>query len=105
MRHNILRPAVILCIIVILGSLVLRLVATPLCLSARSVAGCQRCCQPETSSETEARVPTCSLFCCSGLPGVPAAPAPPTLSLAVTLPGLQDLSACLAPVPPPPRFS
>jgi hypothetical protein len=111
MRHGTVRPAeygsalIILCVVVILGSLALRSVAGPLCLSARSLSGCQRCCQPKSPSEAEARVPPCSLFCCTGLPGAPNVPNPPVLSLAVALPGLHDLSVCLALTPPPPKFS
>jgi len=100
-------PALFACLLVlaILGSLTLHLVAGSLCLSARSISGCQRCCQPESPSETQAQAPACSLFCCSGLPGAPEAPIPPVLNLTVALPGLHDLSVSLEPAPPPPRFS
>ena len=94
-----------LLVITILGGLALHLVGGSLCLSARSASACQRCCQPDSSSETQVQVPACSLFCCTGLPGAPEVPIPPVLSLAVALPGIQDLSACLTPAPPPPKFS
>lgn len=103
MKYNIMRLLVILCVVVILGGLALRSVAGPLCLSARSASGCQRCCQPETSSETEARVPTCSLFCCTRLPDALEVPVLPVLSLIVFLPGIHELSVCLPPTPPPPK--
>ena len=111
MRHSTVRRAecssalVILCVAVIVGSLALRSVAGPLCLSARSVSGCQRCCQPDSTSETQMQVPACSLFCCTGLPGMPGAPIPPALDLVITLPDLHGLSVSLGPVPPPPKSS
>jgi hypothetical protein len=105
MRHGIARLVVGFCSITILGSLALHLLAGPLCLSARSVSGCQRCCQPETSSEEQAQPSPCTLFCCTGLPGALGVPIPPVLTLAVTLPDFHGLSTCLAPTLPPPRFS
>jgi hypothetical protein len=105
MRHGIVRLLVILCVVVVLGSLALRSMTGPLCLSARSVSGCQRCCQPESSSETQVQVPACGLFCCTGLPSMPGAPIPPALGLAITLPGLHGLSVSLGPAPPPPKSS
>lgn len=104
MRHGPMRQLVILCVVVILASVALHSMASHLSLSARSVSNCQRCCQPQSSPETEARVPPCILFCCSGLPGAPEAPIPPVLSLAVALPGLHDRSVYLAHKPPPPKF-
>lgn len=103
MTHGRLRPLVIACAVAVLCCLVLHLVAGTLCLSARSVSGCKRCCQSSTPSESQARVSACSLFCCTGLPGTPEVPAPPVLSLTVSLAGMHDLSICLAPAPPPPK--
>ena len=105
MRYGTVRSLVMVCLVVILGSLLLRSVAGPLCLSARSISGCQSCCQPETSSETEARGPSCSLFCCTGLPADLQASRPPDRIMAITLSSLRDASARLAPAPPPPKFS
>lgn len=105
MRHSTVRLLVILCVAVILGSLVLRSVAGTLCLSALAASGCQRCCQPESSSETQVQVPACSLFCCTGLPDIPEARIPPVLSTVMALPGLHDLSVSLGPAPPPPKLS
>jgi len=110
MRHGTVRRAeyssalVILCIVFVLGSLALRSMTGPLCLSARSVSGCQQCCQPESSSETQVQVPACGLLCCTGLPSMPGAPIPPALGLVIALPGLHGLSVSLGPVPPPPKF-
>ncbi len=108
MRYGILRLFVVLCVVAILGGLTLHLVAGPLCLraqTARSVSGCQRCCQPDTTPEPQAQMPGCSLFCCTGLPGALGMPIPPILILAVALPVIHDLSTWLAPAPPPPKLS
>lgn len=89
-------------VLAILLSLTLLLIAGSLCLWARAVSGCQQCCQP-VQTETQARISGCSLFCCSGLPGGLEVPIPPTLRLTVAQPEIQDLSASLAPTPPPPK--
>ncbi len=86
----------------ILLSLTLFLVAGSLCHLARSVSGCHQCCQP-SQAETQARLSSCGLFCCGGLPGALEVPHPPLLGLTIILPGLHDLSVCLAPTPPPPK--
>jgi hypothetical protein len=99
MTRGIVRVVVILLVVATLGSLVVRSLAGPLCLSARSASECQ----PDGAAETQLQVPACSLFCCTGLPGAPQAPTPPALGLAVLLPGLHDLSVCLAPTSPPPK--
>jgi hypothetical protein len=105
MRHGVARSLLICCVVMVLGSLALHLVAGTVCLSARSVSGCQRCCQPDNLSETQAQVPACSVFCCTGLPRAFEVPIPRVPSLTVCLPRIQDLSVCLAPAPPPPKPS
>lgn len=104
MKQGILRLFVVYCFVIMLCSLTVHLVAGTLCLSARSVSGCQRCCQPD-QADTQERGSACSLFCCTGLPGSLEVPIAPVLRQTVSLPGIQDLSTCLAPAPPPPRFS
>ena len=104
MKAGLVHPLLILCILAVVGGLALRLVAGPLCLVGRSVSGCERCCQPESPSETEGRVPACSLFCCTGLPGYPEIPIPRAVDAIIILPVLQDQSVDLALIPPPPKF-
>jgi hypothetical protein len=108
MSRGIPRLLAVSCILAILGSLVLHLVAGTACLRApepRHAAGCQRRCQRDTTSDSQVQGSPGSLFCCTGLPDTIKIPIPQVLSLAVSLPGIQDLSARLAPSPPPPRFS
>jgi len=101
MSRGIPHTLAILCLVAILGSPVLHPVAGAACLRAWSTSDCQR----DTTSESQAQAAPCSLFCCTGLPGPLKITIPPALSLAVALPGIHGLSARLAPLPPPPRFS
>ena len=105
MKHVVVRTLMAFCVVAVLGSVAFHLVAGPVCLSARSVSGCQRCCQPAGSSETQGQVPACSVFCCAGLPRALDVPVRRVLSLTVFLPRIRDLSVCLAPAPPPPKPS
>ena len=105
MRHGLVRTLLACCSVVILGSLAFHLVAGTVCLSARTVSGCQRCCRADDSSESDGQVPTCSLFCCTGLPRAFEVPVRRILSLTVFLPRIRNLSVCLAPAPPPPKPS
>jgi hypothetical protein len=105
MSRGMTRILALLGVIAILGSLVLHLVAGTACLRARPVSDCQRCCERGTTSQSQAQASSCSLFCCTGLPGGVKIPVPPALSLAIVLPAMHDLSVHRAPSPPPPRFS
>jgi len=73
MSHSTLRLFVVFCIVIVLRSLALHLMAGPLCLSLRSASGCQ----PATSSETQGGGSVCSLFCCTELPGALEVPILP----------------------------
>jgi len=105
MRSGVVRWLLTCCIVMVLCSLAFHLVAGTVCLSARSVSGCQRCCQADRSPETQRQVPTCSVFCCTELPRALEVPIRRVLSLTVCVPGMRELSVCLAPASPPPKPS
>lgn len=103
MKHVVVRTLMAFCIVAVLGSVAFHLVAGPVCLSARAVSGCQRCCQPTDSSEAQGQVPACSVFCCTGLPRALDVPPRDVGSYTVAVSCVKDCSECMAPALPPPK--